>query len=298
MTIGSIASPCVFSCTTSDWAEDKKRSDFITNLLDYIELCNKTPSCKIITSNELYASLWQDPPPPWRQDRDMKIRLVQTLYVKWHSLLEVIEATSDPESLLDPEPYDLTTTLHSYSPHFKSLICSARILFDSIWIHRTGNFCPNHQVIKVTKGSEEIAIYPLASNQSEWSKVFEFHSIFFEARALVDHEVIDHVVALEISRLNIGTRIYKIASAEKEFTDKLKSINDFSLFQAIIFCMAKRCCMLGAQASSDEGLQDEIINGEHRIRVSGVGRIHYTVTEKRMKLTKLFGPGEHDDGLN
>ncbi len=77
----TIFDPAILFTSEAEWFHEDKRDTFLGHLLDNLTYINNYDITRIYWTDELEEFLWNHPQlPPWRLDRDWKLKIVPTLY--------------------------------------------------------------------------------------------------------------------------------------------------------------------------------------------------------------------------
>ena len=91
----TVFSPSTLKMDEKAWNDKIKQNEFIRHILALFECISDYHMPKLVLTNEIYASLWDDNPlPPWRSNTDLKNVLVPIIYKNITKYTDIIDNCS------------------------------------------------------------------------------------------------------------------------------------------------------------------------------------------------------------
>ncbi|MTV51030.1 hypothetical protein GJ688_19195 [Heliobacillus mobilis] len=297
MFLETVFEPSLIFIHESDWEDEYRRDQFLKTLISFCNVIDKYKFTKIYWNQELDAILWTDPVlPPWRINRDWKLKIIPTLYrtIKSNSIDLVFPDNLD---ICQVEPPLMLSIRKDISYIFLKIVHYLITQNKQIYLC-LGNNNSTNNTYKFSCNCHDNSLLPInINNADDW-----FHHLGVEnvcwPNSMKDLDKL--VFSIEFTAMHhIKKKICNKFSFSQEF---IKIISKESIRKKeILFSITKRLVFNQYEAASDHGLQDESLNGnekERRFRVNREHRIHYEYqADRTIFFTKYFGEGEHDSGL-
>ena len=293
----AVFEPEIIFISESDWQDSKKRDEFLNHLLDNLENINNYHITRVYWTEDLEGLLWDHPQlPPWRLDRDWKLKLVPTIYKNFNTR-EFIESQETLSSCLMQPVLNCSC--------FEGLALCAFLELMHIVIEREENV---YLCLGVNRIREEFTflcdchsfqVNPVViAKPIEWLDQIDLTESYWPSN--VDEEG-KFKAALQIAFKKLDKQpIYEYEFSKSFLRDIIKVQNHRT---SIIEWTAKRLTLTKQEAARDSYLQDEELEQkkkEYRFRITqrpSSTRIHYKYVNKKIKFLRYYDEGEHDDGL-
>ncbi|MGA2572013.1 MAG: hypothetical protein ABSF23_16005 [Terracidiphilus sp.] len=296
-----LLAPSVIFISPQVWDNDLGRDSALQLMLDYLDEVENLRVTTILWCDELEALLWSDPVlPPWRMDRDWRIKLVPVIAKKFRratTLLRLsvacVDSTFMPPDSLPSVRGDITQAFcqlsHQAALELAELIICLEGAHD---IQPPTSFQCTACALDTTVRS--------VSSPKRLAADREIAAEFWDSAEVRSAADIDHLLSLALRwQDSILTARYR-ASYSNSFKAKVASAaNKGAIFEA----MAKRISKTENEATHDHGLHDEPVRGKEskgirRFRVSVAERIQYDYQgEQEIRFLDYFPEGHHDGGL-
>ena len=293
----AVFEPEIIFISESDWQDSKKRDEFLNHLLDNLENINNYHITRVYWTEDLEGLLWDHPQlPPWRLDRDWKLKLVPTIYKNFNTR-EFIESQETLSSCLMQPVLNCSC--------FEGLALCAFLELMHIVIEREENV---YLCLGVNRIREEFTflcdchsfqVNPVViAKPIEWLDHIDLTESYWPSN--VDEEG-KFKAALQIAFKKLDKQpIYEYEFSKSFLRDIIKVQNHRT---SIIEWTAKRLTLTKQEAARDSYLQDEELEQkkkEYRFRITqrpSSTRIHYKYVNKKIKFLRYYDEGQHDDGL-
>jgi hypothetical protein len=292
-----LIAPSLIFISPEVWANEYGRDSALQLLLDYLDRLDELRVLSILWSNDLEALMWSDPVfPPWRIDRDWKLKLVPVIANKFQRLTKVIEipeacegAGYIPDGSIPMIRPDIASAFLQLSHESGAALASLAICLDQ---NQPANDpiafkCDFHTIdstVRSFKSPKDI----LCDAQ--------IMSDFWSAAQI--KFAVDINSLLKIALKFLGSSARYVATYSSAFVKEIATADNK---RAILESMAKRISKSENEAGHDHGLCDESVkatDGLRRFRVTKEERIHYSYTRPgEIFFLKYFREGRHDDGL-
>jgi len=292
----AVFEPEIIFISESDWQDSKKRDEFLKHLLDNLENINNYQITRVYWTEDLEGLLWDHPQlPPWRLDRDWKLKLVPTIYKNFNTR-EFIESQETLSSCLMQPVLNCSC--------FEGLALCAFLELMHIVIEREENV---YLCLGVKRIREEFTflcdchsfqVNPVViAKPIEWLDYIDLTESYWPSN--VDEEK-KFKAALEIAFKKLDKQPRNEYEFSKSFLRDIIKVQNHRT--SIIEWTAKRLTLTKQEAAKDSYLQDEWLKQkkEYRFRITqrpSSTRIHYKYVNNKMKFLRYYDEGEHDDGL-
>ena len=292
--------PEIIFISESDWQDSEKRDTFLNHLLDNLENINNYQITRVYWTDDLESLLWDHPQlPPWRQDRDLYLPLVQILYKKFLNF-ERREFIKSQENLSSCQMQPVLNC-----SCFEGLALCAFLELMHIVIEREENV---YLCLGFNRIREEFTFFcdchsfqvnpVVIAKPIEWLDHIDLTGSYWPSN--IDEEE-KFNTALEIAFKKLDKQpIYEYEFSKSFLKDIIKVQNHR---KSIIEWTAKRLTLTKQEAAKDSHLQDEELEQkkkEYRFRITqrpSSTRIHYKYVNKKIKFLRYYDEGQHDDGL-
>lgn len=293
----AVFEPEILFISESDWQDSKKRDEFLNHLLDNLENINNYQITRVYWTDDLEGLLWDHPQlPPWRLDRDWKLKLVPTIYKNFNTR-EFIESQETLSSCLMQPVLNCSC--------FEGLALCAFLELMHIVIEREENV---YLCLGFNRIREEFTFFcdchsfqvnpVVIAKPIEWLDQIDLTESYWPSN--IDEEE-KFKAALKIAFKKLDKQpLYKYEFTKTFLKDIIKVQNHRT---SIIEWTAKRLTLNRQQAARNSYLQDEYLDQqkEYRFRITqrpSSTRIHYKYVNKNIiKFLRYYDEGEHDDGL-
>jgi hypothetical protein len=291
--------PSIFFISEADWQDEAKKDNFLQHLLDNLNIIDDFKITKIYWTDELEEFLWNSPQlPPWRLDRDWKLKIVPIIYNKLKSYLKLVNY---PENLticsVQPEityNYDRIEIFESFLKLLHHILEKREEIFLCVGLenrlrgnHKYCFFCGCHK----DKLKPE-----LINSSNDWLHHIDLVNNYWPDNC---DEIDNFRTALDIERKRSfsGKKFLYAYEFDRNFIRDIISTNKHR--DKILKSLVTRMTSTRQEASLNPQLQDEYIESrkEYRLRVTASTRIHYTIEKKILRFKRYYDESEHDNGL-
>lgn len=287
-----ILEPSIFYLSEEDWEDEIKQDDFIIYFNKTLKLIELNSDFKLLWSDNLESLLWESPiHPPWRGNKDFKNKYLKSIIRKLNKIRNIIETN---HSFITCDINPIINYNEKYDNAFKS-ICS-RIVEDNIEVNLL--ISPNQSERDITKikCTEPETLYNCKTINSI-NKCRENENLInkFWPSNMTEKDIFEKFMNIIIDPL---LTMYTYSFSDNFIKNLIKEKHTLIKTKIkIINTINKRLNMSTADAKVDGGLLEEIINGESRIRVTQVIRIHFKINNNCIDFINYYNESSHDDPL-
>ncbi len=290
----TVFEPSILWISENEWNDSKIRDDFIDHLLNNLGFIHDYKITKIYWTESLEESLWTSQLPPWRLDRDWRLKIVPQLNRLFSKNIEYI---NDMENTCEVEPnlccsFNKDDIINNFLKLMHRVIINRQEIYLCLGLENqkdTYNFyCKCHNL----KCKPQ-----LIKRASEWFSYVDLLKDYWP-RDIKDTYLLKEAISI-YGRVNFNNDNYKYVY---EFSDHFMKdiINTCHQKDRILYSICKRLLHNQKFASQNQGLRDEKVKGkdERRFRITDEKRIHYKYIEQgKIFFLRYYKDGEHDDGL-
>jgi hypothetical protein len=293
--------PAVMFISPDVWHDDLRRDVALALLLDYLNEIERLRVVSVLWSDQLEELLWTDPAlPPWRVDRDWKLKLVPVIANKFRKAVKFLDVSIKCEEMGFLPHGSLTSVREDITRAFCCL--SHQAAFDAGELI----LCQGQPQDTQAPASFQCGVCALdvtvrsVQSPTGLGRDREIATEFWRFAEVKSAMDIDYLLnlALRWQALNAPVRYH--ASYSQSFVDYIAAApNKGAIFEALV----KRISKTEDEARHDHGLKDEPVRGKEkegtrRFRVSIAERIHYDYpAAQEIRFLEYFPEGHHDDGL-
>jgi hypothetical protein len=245
--------------------------------------------------------LWSDPAlPPWRVDRDWKLKLVPIIATKFRRAVKFLDVSVNCEEIDFLPSGSLAPVREDIFRAFCCLSHQAALNAEEL-ILCLGQPQDAQAPVSFSCGAcaLDVTVRPVGSPTC-LGRDREVASEFWRLAEVKSAADIDYLLGTAL-RWQAGNATARyLASYSRSFVEDVASAaNKGAIFEAL----AKRISKTEDEARHDKGLHDEPVKGSEkegtrRFRVSIAERIHYDYpAAQEIRFVEFFPEGHHDDGL-
>lgn len=289
--------PSLIFCTEDvQWDSQEFQDALIGNLLSHMDRMEEL-KIKIAWSDEFINYFWQNA--PWRGDVYHENYLTEIIYHKMANSFETIKPPPYTECQINPDIQNdfseeirnawlilIHRLLHNQKKTFVVIGLNTGIGIGSIEV-----FC--------TCEDEHRDDYTIVKKPSEWYAKIDYMK---KCPDTLDCRDEDFRLAIKMCReQELTLREFKTMPGDIEFSTNFK--NSFLDLQGngkrkrIIKRITKLLTLNHKEAGCDGGLQEELIRGEYRIRISRGERVHYKEHEGKKTFLEYYTSSKHNTRL-
>jgi len=293
--------PALLFISDAEWSDEARRDQFLQHISGHLRMVEDFQISKILWCDNLEQFLWAHPQlPPWRAEVHWRNQLVPIIARLFRKNLLLIDTSN---CLLG---CSITPELSTNYGRPEIDACFRQLMHAVIQQAQQLRFNPGAENITgnsiVTFSCECHGLRVEArmiSLPRDWLGEIDFGD-FWPSKANEAKILRQAIVVVTKRDLASETSNYRYKfDFHSDFVEDLCREQDSRT--EIVRGLAKRLLMTQAQASSDEGLQDEEVKGkdERRMRISRSKRVHYEYSgQASIRFLRYYGEGEHDAGLN
>lgn len=292
----SVFHPNLLFCNLSDWDDEIFQDSFISELLSHLDNIDFL-GFRFGWSSELSCAFWEEA--PWRGDSYYENLLLDVLYQQIVELEYFFESPPDGECQVKSDiNLQLADTVHA-----SWLTLIHRILHSQCNTLIPVKFgSSNNESITCSCDCSSKCYsneYLLVSNPDDWYTKVDFMDL---CPSSVDNWYSKIKVAISLChKQEFFSNEFKISIDNIKFKNKFISdfldLNDAIYKRTIIRKLTKVLTLNHSEAALDGGLQEELIRGVYRLRISGGRRMHY-VEELGIKTFISFNSTSGHDRLH
>lgn len=302
--MNTVFDPLMLFISETDWQDDEKRDAFLKHLLDNLKNISEYNITQVYWTDELENFLWNHPQlPPWRTDRDWKLKIVPVIYNLFDRCRILTEAFDGASAFFAEPPLNLVCSRNEIHDCFTKLVHS---LIDQkkkfYFCAGIANRLPDKQHYAFCCECHAYRMNPVLINTSDdWLGHIDLENDYWPL-SCNDDEVEKFRKSLNITA-KTGDFSEDEFVYEYEFTEAFieSVIRERKNRRKVLFSISKRLLTDQEQACRDGGLRDEAVKArenERRFRVTRENRIHYSYMEaKKIIFLNYYREGEHDNGL-
>ena len=281
----------------TDWQDEIKRDNFLSNLFQNLEYIKEYDICKIYWSNELEERFWHSPQlQPWRSYPNYKYQIIPTLYNKFKTIKSILDIPKElEESQVEP------SMQHNYDnqeidSEFMRLLHKIITQEEEIYLCLSKENQAESYEFSCQCHSYKL-LPELIKEPDNWLKEVDINKFFPNNKYESDKldKLIEWIAKLEFSK---EPEDFK---CDYDFTNRfLEDIireKDGKHRKKLLYSMVRRLLLTQNEAARDSSLQDENIKGIRRFRVTKEKRIHYIYDKDGILFQNYYMEGEHDKGL-
>jgi hypothetical protein len=293
----TVFDPEIIFISESDWQDSERRDFFLNHLLDNLENINNYQITKVYWTDDLEQLLWDHPQlPPWRQDRDWKLKIVPVIYKAFNDAKENLQNHQNLSSCLMQPVLNCSC--------FEGLALCSFLELMHIVIDRNERV---YLCLGVNRIREEFTflcdchsfqVNPIViAKPIEWLDYIDLTESYWPSNV---NEGEKFNTALKVIFKKLGKKPLYEYEFSNSFLKDLATVQNHRT--SIIEWTAKRLILPKQEAARDSYLKDEYLGQkkEYRFRITQrpfSTRIHYKYVNKKIKFLRYYDEGEHDEGL-
>lgn len=290
----SIFHPSLIFCTQTNWSNPNFRGTFINNLFSHLDQIENL-KIKVAWSNEFFNYFWQNS--PWT-DSYYENYIVEIIYPKLNNLFEFISSPCNIECEMD------TNILNDFSEEIQRewLIIIHRLLHIQtktfVVIGLDLNVQNNSITVFCNCDGYMEECFSIINDPSDWYIKVDYME---KCPCELDGWDDNFKIAVQLCReQEYNFRDFKTKLEDINFSNNFKGNFldlDESKRKRIIKSITKLLTFTHPEAGRDGGLQEEVINGRFRIRISQGERVHYEENEGKKLFLDYTPSSRHDAPL-
>ncbi len=306
--MGIIFDPAILFISEDDWLNEDKRDVFLEHLLNNLTHINDYNISLIYWTNELEEFLWSHPQlPPWRLDRDWKLKIVPTLYKLFSNRIILLD---DFGNTIPCKVQPMLSCSYNEPKVLDYFLCLVHFLIGK---KEQLYFCVGLEN-QLTSGEKYTFHSYKPTRQLEPTLINTANDWFLHINLVENYwpttcssnEIEKFRTAIKITskiHLSADTDNFRYSyDFDKKFIENISKEQKYR--KMILLSIVKRLFLSQKEASKDSGLNDEPLKGQksqakvRRFRVTKEIRIHYEYSEKsKILFLAYYGLGQHDRGL-
>jgi hypothetical protein len=299
--IDILVCPSVLFIEPDIWEDEFGRASALQILLDYLDQIELLRIISILWSDELEALLWADPVlPPWRVNRDWKLKLVPVIAKKFQRSRRIIRVPVNEQcdqSHFAPEAC-LPDVRQDISQAFRRMVHETAAETTSLGFCLNPSHCAVQPVaFRCSAHGIDSTLRAINSPKGLLSDQ-NISRAFWESAQIKTSSDIDFLIKVSLdSQPAMGNPKYSVSYSNSFVGEIAVGQNKREIIEAI----ANRVSKSEDEARHCHGLYDEPVKGSQgvrRFRVTGVKRIHYQYSgPAKLQFLNYYAEGQHDDGL-
>lgn len=295
--MNAVFEPSLLFISQEDWLDEDRKLDFLELLLCHLDNIDKYDICKILWTEKLQVSLFEQPDKhPWL-GADTKELLVPIIYKKFFFRQEIISShatisqmtPSLLESFFDNQVFDNFLKLVHTLVDDKTSFYFCRGLNGELAAADCFFECECGNTLKP----------PHLITCNDWFQYIKPVDFFPTSIGDFEGKLEKAVDIIRKRDFDDNPILY-----EYKFTEKFKKslIKTRTFQEEILTAITKKLTLTAEQARNDSHLQDEYVTKRkvYRIRVTQrphSTRIHYKIEDEEIIFLDYFDEGQHNKGL-
>ncbi|NOR49158.1 MAG: hypothetical protein GQ533_14145 [Methanosarcinaceae archaeon] len=290
----SIFHPSSLFCSSEEWKNPEFQDSYIENLLSHNQQI-KDLKIDIAMSDEFFAYFWENN--PWNCCDGPTRKWMNIILYKMQERFFMFNSPPDNICQIDPSiKNDLSEEVIRLW-----LILIHRLLFNKMQTlvvigHNIESELDSINVFCDCDNGNTFDCYPIIKKNVDWYAKIEYME---KCPEQLDGWEDDFLLVIKMC--------YEQEFDFREFKRKLETIEFSSDFKKqflelsnskrkrIIKSITKLLTLNHIEAANDNGLREEIIKGEFRIRITQGERIHYLERDGRTIFLKYYSSSKHDE---
>jgi len=299
----TVCDPSLLFISEEEWLHEEMRDKFLSLLLSHLQEIDRYRLTRLYWSHELEAYLWTHPQlPPWRRDRDWRVRLVPIIVRLFNANRTILEGCEAVDVCAVEPGMNWKGSVTKAGPCFLCLMHLVMQRSETVFLCLgTGNLGVGPEGFRFRCDCHGPNLKPvLVKDPADWVGHVRPEIDLWPA----NHEEaarFEEAIKLTAKRRlgkGEGDLLYRIQMGPEWMADVV-AVN--AQRRELLGALAKRLIKSQAQATRDHGLKDEPVRGDagvRRFRVTKETRVHYRYTDRAtIKLLRFYDAGEHDAGL-
>ncbi|RLC03838.1 MAG: hypothetical protein DRI57_28765, partial [Deltaproteobacteria bacterium] len=271
--MNTVFDPLMLFISETDWQDDEKRDAFLEHLLDNLENISEYNITQVYWTDELENFLWNHPQlPPWRMDRDWKLKIVPVIY----NLFDKCRILTD--AFDETFVFSLRPPLKCVCSRIEIHDCFTKLVHSLIGQEERAYFCvgianqlPDNQHYLFCCDCHAYRMEPVLINTpDDWLRYIDLENEYWPLSCSSDETERFRKSLNIVAKINFPKDVF---IHEYEFTEEFieSVIQERRNRRRVLFSILKRLLMDQEKACRDGGLRDEAVRtkkNERRFRVT------------------------------